>query len=182
MNQFRKSIKYSLLTKVRSLICKFTLGKVGENLYLEKNIQFLRNKKNIFLHDNVAIKEGARIACCNKDAKIIIGDNTTIGYNTFIFSSKSIEIGKNCMISSFAYLVDSTHGIKKGVNMNEQKEKTSKIIIGNDVWLGQGSTILQGVEIGDGSIIGAGSVVNQSIDSNKIYAGNPAREIGNRDL
>ena len=40
MNQFRKSLKYSLLTKVRSLICKFTLGQIGKNLYLEKMFNF----------------------------------------------------------------------------------------------------------------------------------------------
>ena len=47
-------------------------------------------------------------------------------------------------------------------------------IIGHDVWLGYGSTILSGVVIGDGAVIAAHSVVTQDVPSYAIYAGNPA--------
>jgi len=180
-NQLRKHLRYKFINKIFYLRNKLRFGYLGKNVFFDSNVEFLRFNKNLVVFDNVIFKSGAKISCCNKGAQIIIGENTTIGYNTFIFSSKSIEIGKDCMISSFAYLVDSTHGIRKGFKMNEQKETANKIKIGDDVWIGQGSTILSGVEIGDGSIVGAGSVVNQSIGSNKIYAGNPAREIGNRN-
>ena len=52
--------------------------------------------------------------------------------------------------------------------------------IGNDVWVGYGSTILQGVNIGDGAIIAAGSVVTKDVKPYSIYAGNPARKIADR--
>jgi acetyltransferase-like isoleucine patch superfamily enzyme len=54
------------------------------------------------------------------------------------------------------------------------------ILIGNDVWIGFGSIILSGVEIGDGSIIGAGSVVSKDVEPYSIYVGNPAKKIGQR--
>lgn len=180
-NQLRENLKYKLINKLYYIINKLRFGYLGKNVFFDKNVEFLRFNQNLTVNDNVIFKSGAKVSCCNRDAKIVIGENTTIGYSTFIFSSKSIEIGKNCMISSFVYLVDSTHGIKKGTNMNKQKETSNKIKIGDDVWIGQGSTILSGVEIGNGSIIGAGSVVNKSVGNNKIYAGNPAKEIGNRD-
>lgn len=180
-SQLRKHLKFRLINKFYYLRNKLRFGYLGKNVFFDNNVDFLRFNENLIINDNVIFKSGAKISCCNKEAKIVIGENTTIGYNTFIFSSKLIEIGKNCMISSFSYLVDSTHGIKKGFNMNQQKELANKISIGDDVWIGQGSTILSGVEIGDGSVIGAGSVVNKSIESNKIYAGNPAKEIGKRE-
>jgi acetyltransferase-like isoleucine patch superfamily enzyme len=49
------------------------------------------------------------------------------------------------------------------------------ILIGNDVWLGVGCTILSGVTIGDGAIIGARAVVSRDVPPYAIAVGNPAR-------
>ncbi len=50
-----------------------------------------------------------------------------------------------------------------------------KTVIQNDVWIGNGSTILSGVKIGNGAVIGAKSVVTQDIPDYAIAAGNPAQ-------
>lgn len=52
-----------------------------------------------------------------------------------------------------------------------------KTIIGNNVFIGWGATILGGSTIGDNVIIGANSVVSGKIESNSVYAGNPAKKI-----
>ncbi len=54
------------------------------------------------------------------------------------------------------------------------------IVIGSDVWLGFGCTILTGVTIGHGAVVGAGSVVSKDIEPYAIVAGNPARVIRHR--
>ena len=53
-------------------------------------------------------------------------------------------------------------------------------VVGNDVWIGQGSTILPGVHIGDGAIIGLNSVVSRDVPPYTLVAGNPARIIRKR--
>jgi acetyltransferase-like isoleucine patch superfamily enzyme len=50
-----------------------------------------------------------------------------------------------------------------------------KIVIGNDVWIGEGAFIRQGVEIGDGAIIAARAVVTKDVPPYAIVAGTPAR-------
>lgn len=50
-------------------------------------------------------------------------------------------------------------------------------VIGNDVWIGYGAVILNGITIGDGAIIGAGSVVTRDVPPYSIVGGNPARVI-----
>jgi maltose O-acetyltransferase len=52
--------------------------------------------------------------------------------------------------------------------------KIGKVTIGNNVFIGAGSIVLPNVTIGDNVIIGAGSVVTKNIESNSVYAGNPA--------
>ena len=47
-------------------------------------------------------------------------------------------------------------------------------MIGNDVWIGQGATLMSGVTIGDGAIIGARSLIAKDVPPYSIAAGNPA--------
>jgi len=51
------------------------------------------------------------------------------------------------------------------------------VIIGHDVWIGAGTTILSGVRIGNGAVVGACSVVTRDVPSYGIVAGNPAKLI-----
>lgn len=49
------------------------------------------------------------------------------------------------------------------------------VVIGNDVWLGDGATILSGVRIGDGAVIGAKALVAKDVPPYAIVGGNPGR-------
>lgn len=53
-------------------------------------------------------------------------------------------------------------------------------IIGNDVWIGRGATIMPGVCIGDGAIISAEAVVVKDVEPYTIVGGNPAKEVRKR--
>jgi acetyltransferase-like isoleucine patch superfamily enzyme len=141
----------------------------------------MRFPGNIFISDNVIIKEGARICSCNKDALIKIGCNTTVGYHNFYFYSSKIEIGNDCLIAPFVYIVDSDHRHEKAMRINMQPNETAPIIIGDDVWIASNVTILKGVTIGEGAIIAANSVVNCDVPSNTIFGGSPAKYIGERN-
>lgn len=54
------------------------------------------------------------------------------------------------------------------------------VVIGNDVWIGFGATIVSGVHIGDGAIVAAGSVVVRSVEPYSIVAGSPAALVRKR--
>lgn len=50
-----------------------------------------------------------------------------------------------------------------------------KIVIGSDVWIGEGALIRRGITIGDGAIIAARSVVTRDVPAYAIVAGSPAK-------
>jgi virginiamycin A acetyltransferase len=50
-------------------------------------------------------------------------------------------------------------------------------IVGHDVWIGYGSTIMPGVRIGNGAIVGTRSVVTKDVAPFAIVGGNPAELI-----
>ena len=51
------------------------------------------------------------------------------------------------------------------------------VVIGNDVWIGYGATIMSGVKIGDGAVIGANAHVIKDVPPYAIVSGNPAQLI-----
>ena len=64
--------------------------------------------------------------------------------------------------------------------MNSQGLTKKGIAIGEDVWIGAGCKILDGVHIGNGTVIGAGSVVTKDIDAHLIAFGVPNKLAGRR--
>lgn len=50
-----------------------------------------------------------------------------------------------------------------------------QVILGNDVWIGAGATIMGGVHIGNGAIVAAGAVVTKDVPPYAVAGGNPAR-------
>ena len=180
MNQLRKNTKFTFINYIRYFLEKRRLGKCGTRIFFDKNVQLMRNPKNIFLNNNILIKEGSKICVCNKNANIVIGENTSIGYHNYIFASTEILIGRNCMLAPFVYIVDSDHGTKKETLMNIQDNITIPIYIEDDVWIASNVTILKGVTIGKGAIVAANSVVNKDVPAYTIYGGTPAKKIGER--
>lgn len=112
---------------------------------------------------------------------IKIGDRVFIGCGSDFNCNSKIIIGNDCLIASNTTLVDICHQFKIDSTINEQPCDVKEIVIGDDVWIGTGCIILKGVTVGKGSIIGAGSLVNKPIPEYEIWAGCPARKIGERN-
>jgi acetyltransferase-like isoleucine patch superfamily enzyme len=180
MSQLRKHLKFTWRNYFRAFVQRRRLGFLGKRVHLDKSVEFMRFPRNIFVYDDVVVKEGARICSANENAIIKIGRRTTVGYHTFIFASTSIEIGDDCLIAPFVYIVDSDHEHKREFLINQQPNVVAPIKIGNDVWIGSNVTILKGVTISDGAVVAANSVVNGFIPAYEIWGGSPARRIGAR--
>jgi acetyltransferase-like isoleucine patch superfamily enzyme len=92
-----------------------------------------------------------------------------------------VEIGDNTRIAEKVSIHAMNHNyINKNQLIINQGRRAMGIKIGNDVWIGAGAKILDGVEIGDGCVVAAGSVVTKSIESYLVVAGVPANIINKR--
>lgn len=60
---------------------------------------------------------------------------------------------------------------------NKSKNTNGDVVIGNDVWIGENTTIMSGVKIADGVIIAANSHVIKDVEPYSIVGGNPAQFI-----
>jgi len=134
---------------------------------------------------NITVVEPVNLYECK------IGDNSFIG--PFVEIQKEAAIGSNCKIQSHSFICELVtigdncfvgHGVMfindmmKTGPANGDRSKWKKTIIGNNVSIGSNATILP-VEVCDNAVIGAGAVVTKNITEPGVYAGNPAKKIGN---
>lgn len=111
---------------------------------------------------------------------IHIGNRVFIGTACEFNIRCEIYIGDSSLIASGCKFIDHDHGVKVGQPIGKQTGEEKAIRIGRDVWIGCNVVVLKGLTIEDGAIIGAGSVVTKRVPSNEIWAGVPARKIGQR--
>jgi len=143
-----------------------------------------------------------------KNPNIIVGDYTyyddfetvenfekNVKY-LFDFIGDQLIIGKFCMIASdVTFIMNGANHLSDAITTfpfaifgedwsgaMDGKEYPTKgnTVIGNDVWIGYGATIMPGVTIGDGAIIATKAVVTKDVAPYSIVGGNPASEIRKR--
>lgn len=109
--------------------------------------------------------------------RLVIGKFCAIGHDT-----KFIMNGANHKLAGFStYPFQIFRGGWESV-MPQPGDLPYKgdTVIGNDVWIGHGSTIMPGVKIGNGAIVASCSVVVSDVPAYTIVGGNPARPIRQR--
>jgi acetyltransferase-like isoleucine patch superfamily enzyme len=87
-----------------------------------------------------------------------------------------VKIGNNVLIAAYTYLVGGGHNYADvEVPVIDQGRVALGIQLGDDLFIGAGVKILDGVAIGRGAIVGTGSVVTKDVPAYAIVAGTPAR-------
>ena len=114
------------------------------------------------------------------------------------------KLGRYCSVGGRVMVLSLTHPVRKFVSTSPCFYSTRKqsgvsfveeqrfnetllvkgteypVIVGNDVYIGYGATIIAPVIIGDGAIVAAGAVVTKNVAPYTIVAGNPAKVIRKR--
>lgn len=125
-------------------------------------------------HIKIAIKNG-----------LVIGDNYYI-HSRVDFGSEPylIHIGNNVRLTSGVKFITHDGGVHVLRNLYPKLKDIDvfgKIVIGNNVHVGNNVIIMPGVTIGDNVVIGCGAVVTKEIPSNSVAVGVPAKVIESLD-
>lgn len=117
-----------------------------------------------------------------REQGVIIGRNLRLfNHNSIRFDTTTpglITVGDNVSITADVSIL--THDFCSSVFRQKYYDYVpgrSKVVIGNNVYIGQKVMILRGVTIGDNVIIGAGAIVTKDVPSDSVVAGIPARVV-----
>lgn len=134
----------------------------------------VRPKRAVALGENSVLNRATVVW-----ASLRAGKNFHLNPGSCIYGN--VRAGDNVMIAPNVVLAGGNHGAElNGIPMYFQPCTSNGIVIGDDVWIGANSTILDGVTIGNGAIIAAGAVVTSDVAENEIVGGVPARRLGMR--
>jgi len=154
-------------------------------------VRFVRwLSRRLAVHENVTYGRELRVGrgcVISSPHGLRIGDRVSIGPRTII--QVDGQIGDFALIGMGVQIVGKNdHAVNEvGVPIvdstwagDRDPDRSDRVDIGRDVWIGGSSVIVSGITIGEGSVIGAGSVVTKDIPAYSIAAGSPARVIRSR--
>jgi lipopolysaccharide O-acetyltransferase len=148
-------------------------------------IAHMRIGRNFNAGDNLWLEAVSSYAGETLAPQLTLGDEVSISDSVHIACANSVSIGPGTLIGSRVIVSDHAHGIYHGENQSSPNiiprhrplTKTGSVVIGANVWIGDGVAVLNGAHIGDGCIIGANSVVTGEIPARTISFGAPARPV-----
>lgn len=151
---------------------------VGRGFRLEGGIPVVIGHLKIRLGDDVTIDGTTTFSAATRSEGPVleIGDRSYVGYGVQISVGARVSIGRDVRIAARVFLAaDDGHPLDPVLRRSEPGDGRGTIVLGADIWIGQGATVLKGVTIGEGSVVATGAVVTADVPAYTIVAGNPAR-------
>lgn len=173
---------------------KIVGSKFGGNCKIYRNVSLIHSGlgNQCTVGDDSVIKDAQIDSYCEIERRNLVR-SAHIGSVSYTGAGTSImwaEIGKYCSISRMVsiganrhdYMATSTMPTYKFLQLTAgelYRPDEPMITIGNDVWIGEGVSVLrkESMRIGDGAVIGAGAVVTKNVPPYAIVAGVPAHII-----
>lgn len=142
---------------LRDLVFRLTLGSFGKKSTIDYRT-YIRYPHTIHIGESTTINRRCTMLTSffHKDVRITIGDHVAVAPEVCFLAAGHDPRKKNL------------------------PDTAASISVGDYVWIGARSTILQGVTIGEGAVVAAGSVVSRDVPPYTIVGGVPARVIKER--
>lgn len=179
--------QYSIIQMLYLIYCKLRGLFVFKDARLIRFPIDLRGKKYMKVSKGFTTGVGCRLEAypINGEKTLFFGNNIQMNDYVHITAMESIIIGDNVLIASKVYISDCSHGSYAGDENDSNPDtipssrplSSKRVIIKDNVWLGEFVSVLPGVTIGKGTIVGANSVVSKSLPDYVIAVGIPARPI-----
>jgi acetyltransferase-like isoleucine patch superfamily enzyme len=164
---------------------KSLLGFDVANQFIQRidkiSLEKILNANGAQIGHNCDIETGLTFHNCDNYKNLIIGNNCHIGKNCFFDLRERIEIQDNVVISMQCTFI--THIDMSKSQLSKSYPSNQKgILIKANTYIGVGSTLLMGTEIGEYSFIAANALITNSTEPYTMVGGIPAKVIKKLDI
>lgn len=168
--------------------CSAKFKHVGNDVVIEPYMLDLKGEHFISIGNGSYLSKGVSLTAWesfldeNYTPEIKIGNNCGIGAGAHISAINGIYIGDNVLTGKDILITDNAHGsTDRGVldiSPNQRPlHSKGKVVIEDNVWIGEKACVMPGVTVGKGSIIAANAVVTRDVPPYCLVGGIPARII-----
>jgi acetyltransferase-like isoleucine patch superfamily enzyme len=145
----------------------------GVTIYAHSDGGEVRLGDRVHLYRGTIVEVGA-------GGNVIIGDDTHVqascnlkGFLGDLIIGRNVQIAPHCGFSPYKHNFE-----RRDVPIKTQGVRSAgNIVLEDDVWLGLGVAVLEGVRVGKGAVVGAGAVVTKDLPAYAVAVGVPARTI-----
>lgn len=147
-------------------LIKMWIKRICKAFYYKVGMRFPYSKVRVWAMRKLGYKVGRDVYfpsdliitqnLVDDQAKVVLGDRVSIAPRVMLLALSHPNA------SSIRNSIDTSKHI---------------ITICDDVWIGAGAIVLNGITIGEGAVVGAGSVVTKNVEPYTIVVGNPAKKI-----
>lgn len=158
--------------KIRFGMCKVGFAVVG---IFDKTTSpaILKIKGRITLKGTASFGQGSRI-CVGSEGHLTIGKEFLNTAEGAILCFHRIVLGNKVLVSWNTTIMDTDFHAVRNLQTGKVTNPIGEVVVGNDVWIGMGSTLLKNTVVPDGCIIGAQTLLNKAFtEPNTLLAGNP---------
>lgn len=151
--------------------------RLGSNVALDDNtvLDARGAQGEIEIGDGVLVSRNTIIRARN--GRIVLGAGSDVGANCLLATDSRLEIGRDVLIAAFVYITAGGHHRYDDPSVPIIRQgfiSKGGVTIGDDVWIGSHTTVLDGASIGTGCVVGAHSLVNKPLGDRSIAWGVPA--------
>ena len=181
-----------VLMRLRALIYRSSLKRsdlsLGSRPYI-RGTRYIQIGSRFSAGSDLWLEAIHRYEGCTFTPQILIGNNVNVSDAVHIAATTAVYLGDGVLVGSRVIITDHNHGNYSGIQQDGPSVRPAKrpltsgrrVIIEDNVWIGDGVVVLAGVTIGEGSIIAANAVVSRDIPPACIAAGAPALPIKKYD-
>jgi len=169
-----------VLQQAKTGVAKFGGGWDSEVFGRSKrHSSFLRIKGKLVLGKGVVMPQGF-VLSVDKDAVVRMGNNVVFNERVTIHSKVGITINNNCRFGWNVQIFDT--GFHYMINKGKIAYRNAPVVIENNVWVGNGVSIMKGAYLPAYTIVASNSLVNKNfkeIGEHCMIGGIPAKYITN---
>jgi acetyltransferase-like isoleucine patch superfamily enzyme len=171
----------AFFSKLFTIFARGAFAHVGSRTVLELPIR-LTGEAGIAIGDDVYVGAGSWLQVLgagSEEARLEIGDGTSIAGSCTISAAESVRLGKRVLLARNVYIADHSHAFEdvRLPVLDQGIDNVAPVTVEDGAWLCENVVICPGVRIGRGAVVGANAVVLQDVPDHAVAVGAPARVV-----